>query len=272
MTEFFTGVIRDTIEYREKNNVQRKDFLQLLIDMKKSDAGITFNEIAANCFIFFFAGIETSASVATFTLYELALNQDIQDRLRQEIEKVLSQNDDEVTYDAIMQMKYLDMVFNESMRRYPIADVHVRKCCKSFNIPNSGITIEENTMMFISSNAFHNDERFFENPTKFDPERFNEENVKKQTPFTYLPFSEFQSSSLDKNPYSILYLYLGDGPRVCMGLRFGTMQTKVAIVKLLRNYRFSPSGKTLIPMKFAPSEAFQSPVGGMWLRIEKING
>jgi len=150
-----------------------------------------------------------------------------------------------------MEMKYLDMVFNESLRKYPVVDLHVRKCSKEFKIPNSEITIPENTMIFMSTNAFHNDERFFENPSKFDPERFNEENVKKLNPFAYLPFSE--------------------GPRICIGLRFGTMQTKIVLVKLLRKYKFSPGTRTPIPMKFSPSSAFQSPVGGMWLKIEKIN-
>jgi cytochrome P450 family 6 len=55
-SDFFMGVIRETMEYREKNKVERNDFLQLLINLKKSEDGLTFNEIAANSFIFFFAG------------------------------------------------------------------------------------------------------------------------------------------------------------------------------------------------------------------------
>jgi cytochrome P450 family 6 len=54
--DFFMGVIRDTLEYREKNKVERNDFLQLLINIKDNEDGLTFNEIAANSFIFFSAG------------------------------------------------------------------------------------------------------------------------------------------------------------------------------------------------------------------------
>jgi hypothetical protein len=48
------------------------------------------------------------------------------------------------------------------------------------------------------------------------------------------------------------------------------MQTKLGIVKLLRNYQLLTCSKTVIPMKLIPTAAFQNPNGGMWLKIEKI--
>lgn len=186
----------------------------------------------------------------TFCTYELALNQDIQDRLRTEIEAVLVKYNGEVTYDAIAEMKYLDMVFKETLRRYPILNTQMRKCVKDYKIPNTNLVIPAGVAILIPVDAIHNDEKYFENPEKFDPERFTEENVKKQIPYTYLPFSE--------------------GPRICIGLRFGTMQTKIGLIKLLRNFKILPSSKTLIPMKYAPNAGFQSPLGGMWLKLENI--
>lgn len=126
-----------------------------------------------------------------FTLYELALNQDIQDRLRSENEEILSKHNGEVTYDGILEMKYLDMVFNESMRKYPVVDSQFRKCGKDFKIPDTDLTIPKDTLIILSSHALHHDERFFENPSKFDPERFTPENVKNRHPFAYIPFSKF---------------------------------------------------------------------------------
>lgn len=55
-TDFFMGVIKNSLQYREQNNVQRNDFLQLLIQIKNSESGMTLNEIAANSFVFFLAG------------------------------------------------------------------------------------------------------------------------------------------------------------------------------------------------------------------------
>ncbi|CAG9806333.1 unnamed protein product [Chironomus riparius] len=249
--DFFMGTVRENMEYREKNNIRRNDFFQLLIDVKNSDVGMSFNEIAANSFIFFAAGFESSSSIMSFCCYELALNQDIQDRLRTEIEEVAERYNGEVTYDGIREIKYLDMVFNETIRIYPVVDTHVRKCTKDFKIPNTDLVIPAGTAVLIPAVGLHHDEKYFENPDVFDPNRFSDENIKKLVPHTFIPFSE--------------------GHRMCIGQRFGTMQVKLGLVKLLRNFKILPCNKTLIPMKYTPNSGFQSPFGGMWLKLEHIN-
>jgi len=62
--------------------------------------------------MFFGAGFETSATTMSFCLYELALNPDIQDRLRNEIDTVLKKHGGSVTYEGIQEMKYLDKVIS----------------------------------------------------------------------------------------------------------------------------------------------------------------
>lgn len=52
--------------------------------------------------------------------------------------------------------------------------------------------------------------------------------------------------------------------------RFGTMQAKLGLVKLLKNFRILPSDKTPVPMKYSPTASLQSPDGGLWLKIEKL--
>jgi len=49
------------------------------------------------------------------------------------------------------------------------------------------------------------------------------------------------------------------------------MQAKIGLIKLLRNFKILPCDKTLIPMKYSPSSGFQAPLGGMWLKVQKIN-
>jgi cytochrome P450 family 6 len=110
VSEFFMGVVKDTMKYRELNNYSRPDFIQLLIDLKNSGDALTIEEIAAQCFVFFLAGFDTSATTQTFTLYELAKNQDIQESLREEICIVLSHHDDRLTYEAIKDLTYMDQV------------------------------------------------------------------------------------------------------------------------------------------------------------------
>lgn len=129
--DFFMDTLRDNIEYREKNNVHRKDFVDLFIRLKHNENiqdenlnvdskfaltdskdGVTFNELAAQAFVFFIAGFETSSTTSAVCLLELAQNLDLQNKLRTEINDVIKKHDGELTYEAVMEMKYLDQVVN----------------------------------------------------------------------------------------------------------------------------------------------------------------
>jgi len=74
-------------------------------------AGLSMNSMAAQAFVFYLGGFETSSTTMTFCLYELSLHQDIQDRLRQEIDVVLQKLDGKLTYEGILEMEYLAKIF-----------------------------------------------------------------------------------------------------------------------------------------------------------------
>lgn len=127
-SQFFVDLVKDTIKHREDNEVFRKDFMHLLLQLKnqgvisdntnvnrtKSDAKgiLSETDIIGQCFVFFFAGFETSSTTMTFVILELVQNQDIQDKLRREIKEVLAKHDGKLTYEAVMEMTYLDQVVN----------------------------------------------------------------------------------------------------------------------------------------------------------------
>jgi cytochrome P450 family 6 len=73
-------------------------------------SGLSINSLAAQAFVFFVAGYETSSAMMTFCLFELLLHQDIQKRVREEIDVVLRKHDGNITYEAIQEMDYLDKV------------------------------------------------------------------------------------------------------------------------------------------------------------------
>jgi cytochrome P450 family 6 len=112
-TDFFLKTFLKTIEEREEKNISRPDFVQLLIQIKKETNGsFTNTELAAESFIFYVGGFETSSTLMTFCAYELALNPDIQDRLREEIKEYLENCGGELSYNTLFEMEYLEKVIN----------------------------------------------------------------------------------------------------------------------------------------------------------------
>jgi len=66
--------------------------------------------LAAQCFVWFIGGYETSSVTLTFTFFELAQNLDVQMRAQDEIDSVLSKYDGKLTYEILQEMPYLDMI------------------------------------------------------------------------------------------------------------------------------------------------------------------
>ena len=132
----------------------------------------------------------------TFTLYELALNPEIQERLREEITSGILENDEKLTYEMLFGFKYLEMVINESLRKYPPIPLLFRKCVKDYKIQGTSLVIPNNTTVMINVYSLHHDEEHFPEPSKFNPERFSDENIKKIKLFTYLPFGEGQRNCM----------------------------------------------------------------------------
>ncbi|XP_050741160.1 cytochrome P450 6A1 isoform X2 [Drosophila biarmipes] len=109
ITDFFVRIVGETVELREREQIRRNDFMDLLLDLKKQEngKGLTVEQLAAQVFVFFVAGFETSSSNLSYALFELAKNQAVQEQLRQEIGEVLARHG-ELTYEAMLEMPYLD--------------------------------------------------------------------------------------------------------------------------------------------------------------------
>ncbi|KAB0791056.1 hypothetical protein PPYR_02856 [Photinus pyralis] len=250
--EFFMNVVRQTVNYREANGVIRKDFMQLLLQLKDSNdaSALTMEELAAQAFVFFLAGFETSSTTLTFCFYELATNLDIQRKLRKEIREVLQRHDSQITYDSLTEMVYMDQCIYETLRKYPPVPILNRECTKAYKLPNSELVLEKGTPLFIPILGIQRDPVYYPDPSKFDPERFSPEQKEGRHPFAWLPF--------------------GEGPRVCIGMRFGLMQTKVALAVMLTDYLFTLNQRTDVPLKMDSKSIITSAKGGVWLNVARV--
>jgi cytochrome P450 family 6 len=145
----------------------------------------------------------------------------------------------------------LKAFFLESLRKYPPAPNLVRCATADYKVPDTNEVIDKGTSVMIPVYAIHHDPELYPDPEVYDPERFNHDNEAKRNPFSFLPF--------------------GDGPRNCIGLRFGLMQARIGLAVLLRSFSFEVAEPTARPLVLSKTSPVLAPVGGVWLKIEQLN-
>lgn len=163
--------------------------------------------------------------------------QDVQQRLREEIKSILMENDGKIPYEAIAlpsTMPYLHNVVNEVLRCYAILPMLDRLCVDEYSLkPFSDFVIPRGMPILIPVYALGYDEKFFSEPWNFNPDRFK--TIKDLPLCTHIPF--------------------GIGPRSCIGERLGLIQVKMAIVKVLKDFRIEMNQNTPRQVKLM-KEAF----------------
>ncbi|KAJ9475725.1 Cytochrome P450-DIT2 [Pseudozyma hubeiensis] len=192
------------------------------------------------------AGHETTASGVSWTLWNLATHQDIQDKLRKECKELMDQ-DDRPPYSAIKGLAYLDAVINESMRVTPPVPRTVRISSKASYI--DGIYVPKNTLLPISNRAINMDPNVWgDDADAFKPERWFDLPDKYDRTFSMITFIA--------------------GAHACIGRTMSYLEMKAVICILVSNFKFEPVSKeqspimdTLITMK---------PQGGLPLKVSRI--
>ncbi|KXJ81549.1 probable cytochrome P450 6a14 [Aedes albopictus] len=259
VSDFFMGAVKDTIKYREENKIERNDFMSLLMKLKNAESlgddknvpteALTVEEVAAQAFVFFLAGFETSSTAMSYCLYELAQRADLQNKARKCVLDAIKKHGS-LTYEAMQDMQYIDQCINESLRKYPPASNLTRTVSKDYKLPNSNVVLQQGSTLIVPVYALHHDAEYYPNPEKYDPDRFTPEEMAKRNPYCFLPF--------------------GEGPRICIGLRFGMMQARVGLAYLLRDFSFTLSSQTPVPLKISPRSPVLTSEGGLWLKVEKL--
>ncbi|XP_058807993.1 cytochrome P450 6k1-like [Phymastichus coffea] len=256
LVNFFVNCLNETIKYRKENGVRRNDFVDLLINVRdhpeKLGDGVELTDLLLTCqaFVFFAAGFETSSSTLSNAMYELALHPEIQNRLRDDVTKTFEKNNGKLNYDSIIDMKYLDKVFKETLRKYPPVFSLTREATSDHTFVNSKLSITKGTSIIIPAYAIQHDPTIYPNPEQFNPERFEEQEVKSRRHMTYLPF--------------------GDGPRNCIGERFAYIQTKLGLAYAIKNFEFQVCDKTPRTFRTRPATVILSPIDPLYLTIKKV--
>ncbi|XP_055601242.1 probable cytochrome P450 9f2 [Uranotaenia lowii] len=265
---FYRGVVRKVVELYRKSSFDRPDFISYIMKLSQIDSnqddmdpeidssthGNTQSDldVAATVGTYIFAGIETSTAAVCFTLYELALNKNVQSKLHSEIDAIFKELDGvPITYEALQGMRYLDLVVSESLRKWPPVAMTNRACRSSYPLEDfdgTRITLSEGQVVTIPIFAFHRDPNLFPNPDHFNPERFADDNEHLMDRDAYMPF--------------------GMGPRNCIGLRLGLLQTKCAIYYLMLRFGIELSDKMEQPLKLKTSTTIFTAEKGFWFNLK----
>ncbi|XP_025161404.1 cytochrome P450 4C1-like isoform X2 [Harpegnathos saltator] len=223
---FMNSIAEEIIQQKEdaKNNMcsvkteyakpSRRIFLDIL--MEASNEGKKFNRKEILDEINTMAS-DTTAIAMYFTIFILANFPEIQEKVYEELVEIYGTQDPKtapVKFEDLQFMNYLERVIKEILRLFPIAPVILRRLDENLQIGE--YILPKGAEVFIGIIHMHRNEKYWPNALTFDPDRFLPENIKNIHPYCYIPFS--------------------NGPRNCIGSRYGMMSMKVVISTLLRTF------------------------------------
>ncbi|MFC5972262.1 cytochrome P450 [Halomarina salina] len=204
------ALIDDLIERRRREGSHpsgESDLLTMLVAAAEA-GGMDDETLRDNMLTFLFAGHETSALALTYALFCLGHDPEAQARLHDELDA----HDGPLTADALSHLDVLDRTVREAMRLYPPVYTHFREPIRDVTVGD--YRIPEGAVVSLPQWVVHRDERWYDDPLTFDPERWLDWDGPE---YAYFPFS--------------------GGPRHCIGMRFAELETRLVLGTLLRNWR-----------------------------------
>jgi cytochrome P450 len=167
------------------------------------------NEIRDEMVIFLFAGQDTTATTLTYALWALGRHPDLQERVAAEVAGL---GDRELTPDDVGRLGYTVQVLHEALRLCPPAPTGSRMA--TCDVEVDGFRVEAGTMLALGRMAVQRDPSLWEDPLRFDPDRFSAQNSEGRDRWQYVPF--------------------GGGPRSCIGDHFAMLEATLALATIVR--------------------------------------
>uniref|UniRef100_J3L231 Cytochrome P450 n=1 Tax=Oryza brachyantha TaxID=4533 RepID=J3L231_ORYBR len=225
-------ILRGMIEKRQKamknGEASKDDLLGLLLESNmdyndkdgKPNGGMTVDEIIEECKLFYFAGMETTAVLLSWTVVVLSMHPEWQDRAREEVLQVFGPNKPD--FNGVSRLKVVTMVLNEVLRLYPPVPVTTRRTYKEIEL--GGVRYPAGVMLALPVLLVHRETAVWgRDAGEFNPGRFAEgvANACRDPGGAFFPFSW--------------------GPRVCIGQNFALLEAKVAVSMVLQRFAFELS-------------------------------
>jgi cytochrome P450 len=209
-------VVYRLIRSRRAEGGDHGDLLSMLLLAQDEDAGevMTDEQVRDEAMTIFLAGHETTANALAWSFLLLSKHPDIRGRLEAEVDAVLGGR--LPTLADATRLPYALQVLKEAMRLYPPAYMIGRRALEPVTMGK--LTVPKNQVVIIDVIGMHGREKYFSDPTRFDPDRFLPEAEKLIDKYAYLPF--------------------GGGSRVCVGNHFALLEGQLALAHLIQRFRF----------------------------------
>lgn len=220
------------------------DVLSMLLQAQDEGNSMTDRQVHDQVLTFIAAGHETAQNTLSWTFYLLSQHPVVYEKLLAQISSVLSGRTPTIA--DLAQLPYLEWVINESWRIYPPAWIQGRRAIEDFEL--DGYHFPAKTVFFLSQWVLHNLPEIWGDPEVFRPERWDPAQAEKVPQGAYFPF--------------------GAGPRICIGMPFAQLETKLLLASILQHYR-----PTLAPdfqIALQPRITLR-PKYGMRMILEPIN-
>uniref|UniRef100_W8BVC2 Putative cytochrome P450 12c1, mitochondrial n=1 Tax=Ceratitis capitata TaxID=7213 RepID=W8BVC2_CERCA len=172
------------------------------------------------------AGVDTTSSALTAILLCIAKSPQKQQKLREELLKVLPHKDEHFTIENMKNLPYLRACIKEALRIYPLAFGNMRET--GADLALSGYRVAKGTRVFMTSNMLLNEERFFPRAQEFIPERWLRQQDEAMT-----ESEQLMADNLNK----FIYLPFGFGPRSCVGKRIVDLEMEITLSNVVRHFQ-----------------------------------
>jgi len=207
------AVVYRMIEAHRREKSHHGTLLDLMLAASPDRTAASEKSLRDQVITIFLAGYETVANALAWTWYLLSENPECERKFHEEIDRELSGIPPR--YDDLPRLRYVEMVFAESMRLYPPAWAMGRYAQHDFRLGE--FFLPAKTTILTSQFVLHRDPRFFPDPLRFDPERFTPEAKSRRMKFTYFPF--------------------GAGARQCIGESFAWMEGVLLLATLGQKWK-----------------------------------
>jgi cytochrome P450 len=212
----FDHLIYRIIQQRRENTEDSGDLLSMLLHIQDEDGtSMTDKQIRDELITLLIAGHETTALALSWTWYLLSQHPEIEQKLLTELQTVLAGRTP--TFADLPKLIYTERIIMEVMRLYPPVWAMSRQATNDCEI--AGYPLRKADGIVISQWVMHRNPRYFDQPETFNPDRWENDLIKKIPTFAYFPF--------------------GGGPRICLGQSFAKMEAILILATIAQNFRLT---------------------------------